>query len=357
VIATATLAGSAALTLSIGLFAHRASGRVLLMAVSLLMILTGLAFAGLDDFWPLLAVAFVGTLNPSSGDVSAFLPLEQARLAHLAEASERTRLFARYSFIGSVGAALGALCAGLPELTVSLAGASLKAACQAIFVLYAAAGVAVLLLYARLPRGEKTFPAAGHIPLGSSRQIVLILAALFSLDSFAGGFVIQSLLALWLLDRFGHSLATTGVIFFWTGLLSAFSYFVAVWISERIGLVNTMVFTHLPANVCLLLVPFTPNLWTALALLLVRSALSQMDVPTRTSYVMSVVTPGERAAAASITAVPRSLAAAASPTLAGLLLASSGFGWPLVIGGGLKIAYDLLLLVMFRNVGAHDEHG
>lgn len=167
--------------------------------------------------------------------------------------------------------------------------------------------------------------------------------------------MVQSLLALWLFERFGLSLAATGAIFFWTGILAGFSYFAAVRISERIGLIRTMVFTHVPANLCLILVAFAPSLSIAVALLLIRSALSQMDVPTRTSYVMAVVTPGERAAAASVTAVPRSLAAAASPIMAGSLLATSGFGWPLVICGGLKILYDLLLLAMFRNLRPPEE--
>ena len=351
VLASATLAGSALLTLMAGLYAHRSSGRVLLMAASVVMLLTGLAFATCQDFWPLLVIAFIGTLNPSSGDVSVFLPLEHAQLAHLVAERDRTRLFARYSFIGSAGAALGALCAGFPETMAGLLGLSLKQALQGVFVLYAALGGMVLLLYRRLPRatsgGSEPVPAQ---PLGPSRRIVLLLAVLFSLDSLAGGFVVQSLLALWLFERFGLSLTTTGMIFFWAAVLSALSYFAAAWISERIGLVNTMVFTHLPANICLVLTPFAPTLWAAVALLLVRAALSQMDVPTRTSYVMAVVTPGERAAAASLTALPRSLAAAASPMLAGSLLATSGFGWPLVIGGGLKIVYDLLLLAMFRNV-------
>ena len=184
---------------------------------------------------------------------------------------------------------------------------------------------------------------------------MLILAALFSLDSFAGGFVVQSLLALWLFERFGLSLAATGAIFFWAGVLSAISYFAAVWISERIGLIRTMVFTHLPANLCLILVAFAPSLWIAVTLLLIRSALSQMDVPTRASYVMAVVTPCERPAAASVTAVPRSLASALAPILAGSLLVNSGFGWPLVICGGLKILYDLLLLAVFRNIRPPEE--
>ena len=167
--------------------------------------------------------------------------------------------------------------------------------------------------------------------------------------------MVQSLLALWLFERFGLSLAATGAIFFWAGVLSAISYFAAVWISERIGLIRTMVFTHLPANLCLILVAFAPSLWIAVTLLLIRSALSQMDVPTRASYVMAVVTPREQPAAASVTAVPRSLASALAPILAGSLLVNSGFGWPLVICGGLKILYDLLLLAVFRNIRPPEE--
>src|SRR3954466_1001578 len=356
VLASATLAGSALLTLIVGLTAHRASGRVLLMGASVVMLLTGVAFVVSQEFWPLLLVAFVGTLNPSTGDVSVFLPLEQAQLAHLVSDRDRTRLFARYSFVGSSAAAVGALCAGFPEIVAGLAGLAPKQALQTVFVLYAALGGAVFLLYARLPRtgSSSLTPVPAH-PLRPSRRTVLLLAALFSLDSFAGGLVVQSLLALWLFERFGLSLATTGAIFFWSGLLSAASYPAPVPLARRVGLVNTMVFTHLPANVCLVLVPFAPSLGVAVALLLARSALSQMDVPTRTSYVMAVVEPAERAAAASVTAVPRGLAAAASPLLAGALLASSGFGWPLVAGGGLKIAYDLALLAMFRRVRPPEE--
>jgi MFS family permease len=192
-------------------------------------------------------------------------------------------------------------------------------------------------------------------PLGPSRRIVFTLAALFSLDSFGGGFFVQSLLALWLFDRFGLSLTTAASFFFWSGVLSALSYLVAVRIAGRIGLVNTMVFTHIPSSLCVMLVPFVPQLGVVLALLLVRAALSQMDVPTRTSYVMAIVTPPERAAAASMTAVPRSLASAASPVLAGWLMSVSAFAWPLLIGGGLKIIYDLLLLAMFHRIKPPEE--
>jgi MFS family permease len=343
-IATATLAGSAALTLTVGLYAHRADGRTLLMAASILMALTGTAFALFEDFWPLLLVALVGTLNPSAGDVSVFLPLEQAQLAGLAGTSRRTRLFARYSFVGALAGSLGALAAGLPEMASQATGIGAREAWQGAFLAYAATG--------RRPcstgacRGTSAQRAGA--PLGPSKRIVFTLAALFSrTHSPVASWC--SRCALWLLERFGLSLMAAGTIFFWTGLLSAFSYFAAARLAERFGLINTMVFSHLPANLCLAAVPFVGDLRWAIALLMVRSALSQMDVPTRTSYVMSVVSAAERPAAATFTAVPRSLASAASPALAGSLLAASGFGWPLVIAGGLKIVYDLVLLALFRH--------
>ena len=348
-IATATLLGSAILTLLAGVSAGRAPVKTLLSGAAVLMTLTGVGFATIGDFWPLVLIAFVGTLNPSSGDVSVFLPLEQAELAGVVSNRDRTRQFARYSFIGSVMAAVGALAAGLPERAADFFGINSKFGLQGAFLVYAGLGLIVLAIYRSLPatrepRGFRQGPL-----LGQSRQIVLGLAALFSLDAFAGGFVVQSLLALWLFEKFDLSLATAGLIFFWTGVLSAFSYFIAARIADRIGLLNTMVFTHLPANVCLILTAFAPSLGTAVALLLLRSALSQMDVPTRTSYVMSIVRKDERAAAASVTAVPRSLAAAVSPMLSGALLAISTFGWPLILAGGLKITYDLLLLMLYRK--------
>nr|WP_214473792.1 MFS transporter [Mesorhizobium sp. dw_380] len=355
IFATATLAGSAALTLGVGAIAHRFSRRSLLIAAAGLMILTGFAFALVHDFWPLLVVAFVGTLNPSSGDVSVFLPLEHAELAHSVTDRDRTALFARYSVVGSLVGAVGALAAGAPDLLRHLIGMEIKQALQLAFLLYALLGVGSLILYRRLPVESIDANAAPAEPLRKSRTIVFTLAALFSLDAFAGGLVVQSLLALWLYQTFGLSLATTGAIFFCMGMLSAVSYLVAVQISRRIGLVNTMVFTHLPSSLCLLLIPFMHSLALVIVLLLIRSALSQMDVPTRTSYVMAVVTPGERAAAASVTAVPRSLASAASPALAGSLLAVSGFGWPLLIAGALKIVYDILLLMTFRKIRPPEE--
>lgn len=354
-IATATLVGSAALTMSVGLVAYRTRRRVLLVRASILMAVTGLGFTLLHDFWPLLVVAFIGTLNPSSGDVSVFLPTEQALLPQTVSSRERTALFARYSLIGSLVAALGALCAGLPEFAVRQTGVSLDQALDGMFLLYALLGLAALWLYRGLSPAIEPDEETATTPLGPSKPVVYRLAALFSLDSFGGGFVVQSLLALWLFQRFDLSVATTGIIFFWTGLLSAFSALVAVRIARRIGLLNTAVFTHLPANLFLVLTPFMPNLELALTCLLLRSALSSMDVPVRNSYVMAVVRPEERPAAASVTSVPRSLAAALSPLLSGYLLGLSTFGWPLVIGGVLKSLYDVGLLVMFRAVRPPEE--
>lgn len=353
-IATATLLGSAALTLALGLVAHRFDPRPLLLAATLLMAATGLGFASLRDFAPLLAVALLGTLNPASGDVSVFLPLEQPLVARAAPAARRTALFARYALVGALGGALGALCAGLSDLLGERLGLPRADALGAAFWLYALLGLAQLPLYARLPRAG---PAAGPpgAPLREARRVVLTLTALFALDAFGSGLVVQSLLALWLFQRFDLSVAAAGTLFFWTGVLSAASYPVAARLGARFGLVNTMVFTHLPANVLLLAAPFTPSLPLALACLLGRAALSQMDVPVRTSYVMAVVPPAERAAAASVTAVPRGLASAASPLLAGALLAASPFGWPLVLAGAVKVAYDLLLLALFAGVRPPEE--
>jgi MFS family permease len=349
VLTAATLAGSAALTLLVGFRSHRQGSRTLLLGATLLMIGTGIGFTLETRFWPLIVVGFLGTLNPSSGDVSLFLPLEQAMLAEAADERSRTAVFAVYSLVGSLVAALGALAAGLPELAVAAHVTYLLQAVQGMFALYALLGLASYFLYRRLPQRPVLRRRAPAAALGPSRGIVLRLAALFSLDAFGGGFIVQSMLALWLFERYGLSLAAAGAFFFWSGLLAAGSYLVAARIAGRIGLVNTMVFTHLPSNLLLILAPFAPSLPVALALLLMRSALSSMDVPTRTSYVMAVVTPAERAAAASVTSVPRSLAAAGSPAISGYLLALSVFGWPLVAAGGLKVIYDLLLLMMFRS--------
>lgn len=353
---TATLLGSGLMTLAIGFIAHRHSARYLLLAASVLMALTGLTASIFTDFWPLLIIAVIGTLNPSASDVTPFSPLEQTLLARATTPQSRTALFARYSLIGALIAAVGAQAAGVPDLFASGGDAARLMTVRVMFVLYALLGIASLLLYRRLSPALEAPTHEQPVPLGKSRRIVYTLAALFSIDSFAGGFAVQSLLALWLLQRFDLSVAAAGNIFFWTGLLTAFSHLAAARVAARFGLINTMVFTHLPANVFLILVPFMPTLELALLFLFLRSALSSMDVPARTSYVMAVVSPGERPAAASVTAVPRSLASAISPSIAGALLVASPFGWPLVICGALKIVYDLTLLRMFRAVKPPEEH-
>jgi MFS family permease len=354
VIATTTLFGSGVLTLAVGLQAWRFHYRTWLLASSLLMAGTGLGFALLTDFWPLMLIALVGTLNPSSGDVSVFLPLEQALLSRIVEDKRRTWVMARYSLVGSLLAAFGSLAAALPAIAPS-AGLGTRTAIQAMFVLYALLALAAGAVYRGLPKAEASDAPQPKVALHESKKTVYTLAALFSLDAFGGGFVVQSLVALWLYQRFGLSVSSASAIFFWTGVLTAFSYLVAARIATRIGLLKTMVFTHLPSSVCLILIPFMPELAYAIALLFVRSALSQMDVPTRSSYVMAVVPPAERAAAASVTSVPRSLASAASPVLAGYLLGLSPFGWAFVAGGVTKIVYDLLLLAMFHKVRPPEE--
>jgi MFS family permease len=354
-ITTGTLLGSGVLTLLVGVHAWRFHYRMLLLLASGLMALTGVSFALASNFWPLLIIAIVGTLNPSSGDVSVFLPLEQSVLARVVADRQRTATFARYSLVGALAGACGALCAGVPDILAVATHSSVKTALQAMFLFYGVLGLVAGWIYRGLPAqlvGEEIAPAA---PLRQSKAIVYTLAALFSLDAFGGGFIVQSLLALWLFQTFQLSIVVTGAIFFWTGVLSALSYVVAARIAGRFGLVNTMVFTHLPSSLLLLAIPFVSDLTWVIVLLLVRSALSQMDVPTRSSYVMAVVSPGERAAAASITSVPRSLASAISPLLAGYLLGISSFGWPLILAGGIKIAYDLLLLATFRTVRPPEE--
>ncbi|KQZ32389.1 MFS transporter [Duganella sp. Root1480D1] len=354
-IATATLFGSGIMTLWVGALARRYPYRSLLLAAAALMAGTGLGFATVTDFWPLLLIAFVGTLNPSSGDVSVFLPLEHAFLAQSVEDRSRTATFARYSQVGTLVAAVGSLLAGAPALLASAIHLDMKLAHQLMFALYGIAGGLSAWIYRSLPAQQASAVTAPAAPFAQPRKSIYILAALFSVDAFGGGFVVQSLLALWLFQKFQLSSLMAGLIFFWTGVLAALSYLVAVRIAGRYGLVNTMVFTHLPSSLLLIAIPFMPTLEWALALLFMRSALSQMDVPTRSSFVMAIVPAHERSAAASVTSVPRSLAAAASPVLAGYLLGISTFGWPLVIGGGLKIVYDLLLYALFRHVPVPEE--
>jgi MFS family permease len=352
-IVTGTLIGSAALTLGFGFTSHRFPLRSLLLAATAMMVATGLGFATIVWFWPLLLVAVVGTLNPSSGDVSVFLPTEQALVSGHVDAPHRPRLFAVYNLCAIVAGAFGALASIAPEAVAHQMDWSVTDTQRTSFLLYAGAGAVIYLIYRRLQQDREplgTTSAGRRGVLHSSRRTVFELAGLFSLDSAGSGFVVTSLLVLWLHLRFDLSAGQTGAVFFAAGLLGGCSQLLAPRLAARFGLVRTMVFTHLPANALLALAAFAPNGAVAITLLLIRALFAQMDVPARQSFVMAVVSPEERAAASSVTNVPRSLASAATPLLAGVLLAHSTFGWPLIIAGGMKLSYDLLLLAYYRNV-------
>ncbi len=352
---TATLLGSAGLTLAVGLLGGRLSPRLILLGACVLMLLTGIGFASITAYWPLLLVAVCGTLNPSAGDVSVFIPTEQAVLPRTIVAAGRTALFARYSLFGTFAGALGALASGIPVVVGRDQGWDLLIAQRLAFLVYPLVAIAAALLYRRLSPQLDPEPQTGRATLATSKRFVLRLAAVFSLDSFGSGLAVQSLVALWLFQRYGLSVETAGAIFFGSGLLSAASQLASPWLANRIGLIRTMVYTHIPANLFMILAALMPNVELATTFLLMRMALSQMDIPARQSYVMAMVPPEERAAAASVTNIPRSLVAALSPALGGLLLTQTSFGWPLILAGAIKIGYDLLLLMMFRDLRPEEE--
>ncbi|MEP7047656.1 MAG: MFS transporter [Ilumatobacteraceae bacterium] len=342
VIVTGMLLGSAVLTMFTGTWGWRFERRLLLRAGALLMIVTGVVYATSATFIVLLLLGVIGTMNPSGSDVSVVQPIEQSLLPVTTSADSRSHVFARYTFIGGSLAALGALSAGLP--------ARFHWRPESVFLVYAVAGVAMLAVYAAMSdQVEAAAQATPPTPLGPSKRTVYRLAALFSLDSFGGGFAVQSLLVLWLLRRHHFSVGRAGVVLGIMQILSAASGFIAVRIERRLGPLRTMAFTHLPGQILLIAAALMPNAPLAVACLIGRSLLSSMDVPVRNAYVMSVVTPAERAAAASVTNVPRSLASALPPIGAGWMLDHSAFGWPLIIAGSLKIVYDLLLLRMARQ--------
>lgn len=340
-VSTLSLVGSAAATVSVPFLARTWSRRRLLMAASVLMAVTGAGF-GLATALPVLAaVAFIGTANPTGGDVSVFVPVEQAVLSQTAADQHRTALFARYALVGSLSLAAGSAAAGLVPA-------------RAAFALYGAVGVVGISVYHRLSPAVEV-AASSRAGLGPSRSIVLRLTALFAVDSFGSGFAGQSILVLWLFARFGLSVAAAGLILFWTGLATSASMLLSPVLARRIGLVRTMAFTHIPANLFLVAAALVPRVELAVALLLARALLSTMDVPARTSYVMAVVTAPERTAAAAVTGVARSLAAVPGPLLAGLLLDAGHQRWPLVLAGSIKVVYDLALLAVFGRVPAPEE--
>ena len=355
---TATLAGSAVLTVVFSLLADTSGRRLMLLISAGLMAAAGGAFAATSSYPLLLLASLTGTIGATSGEVGPFLSLEQSVLPQTTDPRHRTTLFGAYNTAGALAGAAGALFAAAPAAVEGWTGLDAAQSLRAMFVLYAALGTCVLLLFSRLsPQVEVSGEgrAVRRPGLGASRGIVLRLAALFGLDSLAGGFVVQSLMAYWLHLRWGAGPEVLGPVFLGIGLLQAASFLTAAKLASRFGLINTMVFTHLPSNLLLMLVPAAPSLRWAIALLLARHALSQMDVPARQSYTMAVVAPGERIAAAAATNVARNIAQAITPILSGVAMQTVALGLPFVLGGGLKIVYDLTLFAVFRRIRPPEE--
>ncbi|MBI2200757.1 MAG: MFS transporter [Armatimonadetes bacterium] len=354
---TTTLAGSAALTILFTSVADRYGRRRMLSVSAVLMAGAGLLFA-LTNRYPLLILAsLTGTIGATSGEVGPFLSLEQTILPQTVPPQRRNMLFGIYNTVGGLAGAAGSLFAATPVLLQRWLGWTELTALRIMFVLYAAlAGIALVLILRLSPRVELS-PEDRALGGGlrESKRMVMRLSALFGLDSLAGGFVVQSLIAFWFHLRWGAGPELLGPIFLGVGVLQAASYLVAARVADRIGLINTMVFTHLPSNVLLMLVPAAPTLGAAIALILARHALAQMDVPTRQSYTMTVVAPAERAAAAGYTNVVRNLAQAVTPVISGYAMQVLSLGLPFVIGGGLKIIYDLTLFAMFRHTRVRED--
>jgi len=366
---TLTLLGDTAISLWITTRADRAGRRRMLLAGAGLMVLAGVVFARAAAFFPLLAAATVGVISPSGNEVGPFLAVEQAALTQEVPAARRTAVFAWYGLAGSLATAFGALAGGGLAGLLQRHGLLPLASYRWVMAGYAALGAILVVMFTRLGPAAEAPPRAAAAParpsflapdlgLHRSRKVVLRLAGLFSADAFAGGLVVQSYVAWWFHRRFGASPEALGAIFFGANVFAGFSALVAAPLAARFGLVNTMVFTHLPSNVLLALVPLMPTAPLAVALLLARFSISQMDVPTRQSYTMAVVEPDERSAAAGVTGIARTIGAALSPLLAGPLYASATLASaPFLVAGGIKIAYDVVLWRSFRMVKPEEERG
>jgi MFS family permease len=357
---TLTLVGDAALSLLITQVADRVGRRRMLMVSAGFMVVTGVIFALTTNPMFLILAAFIGTLSPTGHEVGPFLAIEQSALAHLTSTTEHTRLFAWYNLAGSFAAALGSWSGGALVTILQHGGYTPLASYQTLFTVYAGFGVLLALLFFFLSRHIEVELTEGNVVrkffgLHRSRGIIQKLSLLFVLDSFAGALVVQSLMAYWFHSRFGVEPAMLGSVFFAANLLAGCSALVAARVAARIGLVNTMVFTHLPANVFLLLTPLMPTFPLAAAMVLLRYSTAQMDVPTRQAYVMAVVAPDERSAASGLITLARTSASALGPVAAGSLFQASFMSAPFFIAGGLKIVYDLLLLWQFRHIRPPEE--
>jgi MFS family permease len=364
---TLTLLGDTVISLWITTHADRIGRQRMLMAGAVLMILAAAVFATTRNFYLLLLAATIGVISPSGNEVGPFLSIEQASLTQLVSDRKRTRIFAWYNLAGSFATALGALAGGGLSQLLQGRGYTPLLSYRVVVLGYGVIGLVMILIFARLSVAIEVTNKiqevtagnpnlSGFLGLHGSQKIVLRLAAFFSLDAFAGGFVIQSLIALWFNQKFGVEPAVLGAIFFGANILAGISALSAAWVANKIGLINAMVFTHLPSNVLLILVPFMPSLGLAIGVLLLRFSISQMDVPTRQSYTMAVVAPDERSAASGITGVARTIGASLSPVFTGVFLSNPALlGLPFVISGILKIIYDLALYFNFRAVKPPEE--
>jgi len=356
---TLTLVGDTAVSLYLTTHADRLGRRRMLIVGAILMVAAGVTFAWTRDFLLLVIAGTIGVISPSGNEVGPFLPIEQAALAHVVPSDARTTVFAWYTLAGSLATAAGSLCGGVLSQALQRTAATPLASYRVVVLLYAALGAVLALLFTRLsPATEVAASDATttRFGIGRSRAVVLRLSGLFALDAFAGGFVIQSFAAYWFYLRFDVNPATLGMIFFWANVFAGVSALLASRLAARFGLVRTMVFTHLPSNVLLILVPLMPTLPLAVVVLLARFSISQMDVPTRQSYVMAVVRPDERSAAAGITGVARTTGAAIAPVFAGWMFARPSLvSLPFFIAGTLKIVYDLLLYRGFVSAPERSE--
>jgi MFS family permease len=357
---TLTLAGDTAVSLWLTTRADRLGRRRMLMVGAILMAAAGLAFAATQNFLLLTIAGTIGVISPSGNEVGPFLPIEQAALSQVVSAGERTAVFAWYTLAGSFATALGSLAGGVLSNGLQRADLTAPASYRIVVLAYAALGLLLAAVFSRLSSVvEVATPAhtdGAPSGLGRSRSIVLKLSGLFGLDAFAGGFVVQGFAAYWFYLRFGLDPAALGTIFFGANVFAGISALLAARLAARFGLVRTMVFTHLPSNVLLILVPLMPNLPLAVLVLLLRFSISQMDVPTRQSYVMAVVRPDERSAAAGVTGVARTTGAALAPVFAGWMLARPEWtSVPFLLAGALKIVYDVLLYRAFVGVRPMEE--
>jgi MFS family permease len=361
-----TLAGDVVVSLFLTTWADRVGRRRMLIVGAILMAAAGLAFACTRNLLLLIIAGTIGVISPSGNEVGPFLSIEQAALSHVVPARTRTEVFAWYTLAGSVATAMGALFGGTIAHALQRTSMTPVGTYRVVVVLYAALGAMLAYAFTRLsPAAEVSLPQEGSaLPgtigsffgIGHSHRVVIKLSSLFALDSFAGGFVVQSLAAYWFYLRFGVNPGTLGVIFFWANIFAGISALLASRLASRFGLINTMVATHLPSNILLILVPLMPNLSLAVSVLLVRFSISQMDVPTRQSYTMAVVRVEERSAAAGITGVARTTGAAISPLFVGFMFARpSWINAPFFIAGGLKIVYDLLLYREFVALRPPEE--